>query len=74
MLFPSGIENSMAVVLEMPLQHPSRKRNPFRLRTPSTWGIRCPFGCDQGFGDHKELYKHLVDRHPERAQSGYPLK
>jgi hypothetical protein len=64
----------MATILEMPLEHPSRKRNPFRLRTPNTWGMQCPFGCDEGFGDYKELYAHLIDRHPEKAQQARPVQ
>ncbi len=55
----------MAVILEMPLQHPSRRPNPFRLRTPSTWGVICP-ECDESFDGQAKLYLHLLKHHPDQ--------
>jgi hypothetical protein len=36
--------------------------------------MRCPFGCDQGFGDYKDLYTHLIERHPEKAKEANHIK
>jgi hypothetical protein len=59
----------MARVLEMPLQHPSRRPNPYRLRKPDQptqqRELRCPFGCSETFSDHGRLYLHLLGFHPE---------
>jgi hypothetical protein len=61
----------MALVTEMPLQHPSRKPNPYRLRKnpePQRRELRCPFGCSETFLDHGRLYLHLLGVHPQPQQ------
>lgn len=57
----------MAQILEMPIQHPARRSNPFNLRkAPKPQGLECPFGCGQTFEGHWKLYLHLLQHHPEQ--------
>jgi hypothetical protein len=58
----------MAVLLEMPLQHPSRRTNPFGLTPKPQAGLKCPFGCEGIFENHGLLYIHLLVHDPERRE------
>ena len=60
----------MANILELPIDHPARRPNPFNLKKPAqTHGLECPFGCGKSFEGHWKLYLHLLDRHPEQRES-----
>ena len=57
----------MARILEMPIQHPARRSNPFDLpKAPKPSGLECPMGCGQYFEGHWKLYLHLLQHHPEQ--------
>ena len=56
----------MARILEMPIQHPSRRANPFNLPKAKPSGLECPMGCGQHFEGHWKLYLHLLQHHPEQ--------
>ncbi|HWR15578.1 MAG TPA: hypothetical protein VN577_12170 [Terriglobales bacterium] len=50
----------MAKILEMPIRHPARQQNPFKLPVKPSLQLRCPFGCEATFDDHSMLYLHLL--------------
>ncbi len=60
---------SMAHILEMPIQHPARRPNPFKLQKPAKPGLSCPFGCGEQFEGHWKLYIHLLEHHPEQRDA-----
>jgi hypothetical protein len=59
----------MAVVIEMPIRHPARRPNPFKLRKAASTNLECPFGCGQKFEGHWKLYLHLLQYHPEQRDA-----
>jgi hypothetical protein len=60
----------MAQILELPIDHPARRSDPFNLRkAPAKPGLDCPFNCGEKFEGHWKLYLHLLERHPERRDA-----
>jgi hypothetical protein len=63
----------MALIVEMPIDHPARRSNPFNLKksaeVPTKAGLDCPSGCGQSFEGHWKLYLHLLERHPEQRDA-----
>jgi len=54
----------MAAVIEIPLQHPARRPNPYHLEIPNAPMFRCPYGCGIGFNERWNLDLHILDKHP----------
>jgi len=60
----------MAVLIEMPIRHPARQPNPFRLRkVQPNPTLDCPYECGQRFEGHWKLYLHLLQHHPEQRDA-----
>jgi len=60
----------MAQILELPIEHPARRSNPFNLhKAAKKPGLDCPFGCGQSFEGHWKLYLHLLQYHPEQRDA-----
>ena len=58
----------MSAVIEIPLQHPARRPNPYHLEIPNAPMFRCPYGCGIGFNERWNLDLHILDKHPTGAQ------
>jgi len=54
----------MSAIIEIPLQHPARRPNPYHLRIPDAPMFRCPYCPGIGFNERWNLDLHLMDKHP----------
>jgi len=59
----------MSLVVEIPLQHPARRQNPYQLKKANAPLFLCPLGCGQGFNERWNLDLHLMEKHPDRGQA-----
>ncbi len=57
----------MARVLQMPLSHPARVKDPFQLRRAPATTYGCPFNCGEKFNHYWELHAHLLQHHMGNA-------
>jgi hypothetical protein len=65
--YSAGVVIMAAAVIEIPLEHPSRRSNPYSLRVPNAPMFRCAH-CDEGFNERWNLDLHLLDKHPGGGQ------